>query len=146
MREADRRMTDASERLKFATDYAQGGLRGLFLANGAAIVSLMTLLGNAKDVRIDPVGIWWAFACFSLGLAVILLTYILGYLAQSSYMQASLHISLQAESDAHGTGHFFDYLKHERRGSRAEYAGIFFASTSLIAFVCGAFVALNAIT
>lgn len=145
VKEADRRLVDASERLKYATEYAQGGLKGLFLANGASIVALLTFLGNAKDLHIYTRGIWSGFTWFSLGLAAASATYILGYIFQASYMQASLHISMQADSVVHETGQTFDHKPHEKRGGWAENWGIALAVASLVAFVTGAFVALNAI-
>ncbi len=143
---ADQHWNEASERLKYATDYAQAGLKGLFLANGAAIVALLTFIGNAKEMRFDSLGIWWAFAWFSSGVAAVLATNILGYVSQASYMQASLRLSWQAESDAHETGQTFKPQKYEGLGSWAEGVGIFLAVASLMAFVAGAFVALDAIT
>ena len=146
IKEADRRWNEASERLKYATGYAQAGLKGLFLANGAAIVALLTFIGNAKEMRFDSLGIWWAFALFSSGVATVLATNILGYVSQALYMQASLRLSWQADSAAHETGQTFKPQKYEDRGSWAEIAGIVLAVISLSAFVVGAFVALDAIT
>ncbi len=145
LKEAERRWKDASERLKYATDYAQAGLKGLFFANGAAIVALLTFLGNTKKSQFDPQGIWWAFVWFTFGLAAVLLTNILGYVSQASYMNAILNSSRQADADAHETGHKFDSEDDEKRGSGAEIAGMSLAISSLTAFVAGAFVALDAI-
>jgi hypothetical protein len=146
LKEADRRWKDASELLKYATDYAQAGLKGLFLANGAAIIALLTFIGNTKEPEFDPLGIWWAFAWFTFGLVAVLATNILGYVSQASYMNAILSSSRQADAAAYETGHSFDSGPAEQRANRAEYAGIGMAISSLILFVSGAFVALDAIT
>ena len=145
-KEADRRWNEAIERHKAASDYAHAGLKGLFLANGGAIVALLTFIGNVRPAPIDTRGIWWAFAWFSLGLATILLTHILGFVSQTAYMQACLNLSWEADSAAHGTGHSYNHGSHERRGSWAELFAVGLVLVSLVLFVIGAFVTLNAIT
>lgn len=140
IKEAERRWTDASERLKYANEYAQAALKGLFLANGAAIVALLTFIGN-KEAHFGARGIWWAFFWFSLGLASVIATNVLGYISQASYMRASLNISWQASSDAHKLGHNFDHKKDEGRGEVAENTGIALSVLSLTNFLIGVFVA-----
>lgn len=145
IRGSDQSWADAVDRLKYATDYAQGGLKGLFLANGAAIVSSLTFLGNTKETHLNPIGVWWAFFWFSIGLAAVLFAYILGYVAHASYMQAAIQYSRQADRAAHNLAQQSNVKSFDIYGGWAENVGIALASCSLIAFVIGAFVALDAI-
>ena len=145
--ESERSWNDAIDRLRYASEYAQAGLKGLFLANGASIVSLLTFVGNSKNCPINTLEIRHAFYFFSGGLVFVLLTYIIGYVSQASYMQAALHYSRQASSAAHNRPKPPDRNGiHNHVGSLAENLGIGLTFGSLIAFVVGAFVALKAIT
>ena len=51
---------DAEKRLEFADSYAHAGLKSLFLVNGAAIVALLTFVGNA-DLEFDKSGDFLVF-------------------------------------------------------------------------------------
>ena len=146
IREAERQRDEGSARLKYATDYALAGLKGLFLANGAAIVALLTFIGGSMSSKIDSAGLWWSFAAFSVGLASVLLVYVLGYISLASGMQANFQASRRADSAAYKTGQTYDSSKHEIWASWAENVGVFVTFVSLAAFVRGAFWALNSIT
>ncbi|HVR90463.1 MAG TPA: hypothetical protein VHG29_05160 [Novosphingobium sp.] len=145
IKEADRRWDEASERLKFSTEYAQAGLKGLFIANGAAIIALLTFLGNAHP-SYEPRALWWSFVWFASGISCALAAYIAAYLSQAILMNASFSESRKAESAAYETGVGYDPSRFERNGERAASAGLWLAGLSLICFVVGAFVALDAIT
>ena len=145
MKEAERRWNETSERLRFSTEYAQSGLKGLFLANGAAIVGLLTFVGNAKVV-VEPVALWWSFVWFSLGLTCVLGAYLAAYWSQELLMNASFGEFCKAESAAYETGQVYNFTRYEKNGQRAVKVGLSLAIVALVFFVAGAFVALNAIT
>ena len=148
MREGERQRDEGLARLKYATDYALAGLKGLFLANGAAIVALLTFIGGTNSSKIDKIdsaGIWWSFAAFSVGLASVILVYVLGYISLASGMQSNLLASRSADSAAFKTGKIYDQSKHEKWANCAENAGVAITFVSLAAFLVGAFLALNAI-
>ena len=146
LREADHSWTDHIERLKYANEYAQGALKGLFIANGASIVSLLTFLGNENGSHIDRSDIWWAFFWFTLGLAAVLSSYIIGYVTHAHYMQAALQYSRQADRAAHEAAEDPKTQDYGPKGNRAENFGICFTVLSMVFFITGAFVALDAIT
>ena len=143
--EATRRWEEAAERLKFATEYAHAGLKGLFLANGGAILALLTILGNAKVPHLAKHGIFCAFVCFTLGLSAVLAAYIMGYVSHASSMQATFARHMNALQTAEGVPENSDSTGHDRHANWAENLGFFFVVVSLALFISGAFVALDAI-
>lgn len=145
-KQGDRRWNEASERLHLANEYAQGGLKGLFLANGGAIVALLTFIGNAKVNGPNAGELWSSFMWFSIGLASVLAAYIAGYVSHAFYMQAAFNLSAQGDSEAHQTGESFDFSSPERKGGHAEWIGIGLVIFSLISFLLGAFRTLSAMT
>ena len=144
--EASRRWDEASERLKYATEYAHAGLKGLLLANGGAIVALLTFVGNAQTSHVDKHEIWWAFGAFTIGLCSVLAAYIAGYVSHASSMQATFARYINALHTAQGFAGDADGSKDERRADRSENVGVGFVVGSLVLFMIGAFVALSAIT
>jgi len=145
-KEGDRRWHEASDRLKMANEYAHGGLKGLFLANGGAIVALLTFIGNAKLQQADAAALQCSFTLFSLGLGLVLAAYIAGYVSHAYSMQAALNQAAQEDGIAHRTGESFDSSTPDNKAGRAECFGIVLAALALALFVSGAFVALGAIT
>ncbi len=146
MAEADRRWDEAAERLRYCTEYAQSGLKGLFLANGASIVALLTFLGSDKMVVHDHRALWWSFAWFAVGISCALGAYLSAYISQELLMNMAFSCSRQAESDAFGLQVTYDPYKFERWGNRCVRTGVLLAFVSMICFLIGAFTALDAIT
>lgn len=68
---------------ELAAKYAIEGLRALVLANGGAVVAILTFAGNAS-ARVDPAVITVSLRQFSLGLLAALMTILLTYLAQTA--------------------------------------------------------------
>jgi hypothetical protein len=133
---------EAMERLKFQFDFSQAGLRNLQFVNGGAMVALLTFIGNGSD-RIDENSVFWSFVWFSFGLAVSLASYFAAYLSQSHYMNLAFHRAWDAQHRAEGSVTRFPADNYERNGDRAIFASMGLASASLLAFVIGAFVALE---
>ena len=144
MKESDDRWNETNERLRYSVEYAQAGIKGLFLANGAAIISLLTFLGNTSE-SVQERGMAWAFGWFTLGLTSALLAYFAGYFSQEKAMQAVFRRSRQAQSDALELGKTYDFETPERHTSTFVTCGVVSAFGALGFFVAGAFVALYAV-
>jgi hypothetical protein len=115
---------EPKDHLRLSTDYGLAGLKSALTANGAAIISLLTFVGNRGSVT-EPDTLWWAFVWFSLGIALALFAHVAGFLAQSAHMNGD---------DAYS------------RGERFAWFGLALAVASVVLFVVGALVALDAIT
>jgi hypothetical protein len=138
---------DASERLKFQSDFAQAAWRLLTLVNGGAIVALFTFIGNAKPA-IDHGLIWSSFVCFCAGLAFCALSIGAGFFAQAYYMKSNISVAWNKQAEMHGYAPAYTDVQksEERTGEIAEYVGIGCAALSLISFIAGAACALSGVT
>lgn len=119
-----------------AVGYAQSTLKTLTLANGGAIVALLTFIGNV-EIEIDSRSIFYAFVWFSVGLSLTILAHGLAYLVQEAYLNAAsarMHNSSAQTNQANGRG-----------GALIAFAALCCAG-GLSFFIVGSFVALFAIT
>jgi hypothetical protein len=66
------------EGLKFATE----GIKGFFLLNGAAAISILTFIGNANNGDDKLV---YAMFCFALGALIGPVSFLFAYLTQLQY-------------------------------------------------------------
>ena len=137
--------SDAARRLDFADSYAHAVLKALFLVNGAAIVSLLTLVGNG-NLEFDRRGIFWASSWFSLGIAAVFISYFCAYFCQNFYMRASATNAWKAKCDALEIETQLDSAKDTKIGNYCIAGAISTAVLSFLLFLVGAFVALVAIT
>ena len=69
---------------ELATQYAIEGLRALTLANGGAVVAVLSFAGSAGADRIKPALVAASLMWFVAGLVLALLTMLLAYLAQGA--------------------------------------------------------------
>lgn len=143
--EAVRWWDSAHERLRFSVEYAQQGIKALFIANGGGIISLLTFAGNTKSV-VEPIALFWSFCWFGGGVSLALLTYIAGYVSQAEVMQDEFYSSRHAVLAWLDRAPEFETTIHAKRGEIAERIGIGCAIGSLVLFIVGAFVGLDAIT
>lgn len=143
--EAVRWWESAHQRLRFSVEYAQQGIRALFLANGGGIISLLTFAGNANAVK-EPLALFWSFCWFGTGTAFALATYIAGYISQAEAMQDEFDYSRHAVLSWLDKAPEYEQSKHALKGSIAEKSGVIFAIFSLGFFIAGAFVGLDAVT
>ncbi|MBV7265999.1 hypothetical protein [Erythrobacter ani] len=143
--EGERWWNSAHDRLRFSVEYAQAGIKSLFLANGGGIVSLLTFAGNTKAI-VEPDALFWSFIWFGIGCFAALVIYIAGYESQGYVMQAEYERSRQALSDSLELERVFDPSPHEHKSHRAERLGFVAALVSLSMFLLGALVGLDAIT
>lgn len=104
---------------QIATQYATEGLKALVIANGGAVVAILTFAGNASS-RVNAAAISDGLLAFAVGLAATLLVFMCSYLAQS-------HFTEETE-------------EHNRSGDLWRAAGIAFALLGIGAFVIGCFI------
>lgn len=144
-REEENRWEETNERLRYSVEYAQAGIKGLFLANGGAIIALLTFVGNAQKI-VEPEAIFWAFIWYILGLTLTLICYFSGYLSQTYLMNSVYCIAMQSRSDRHDLGEQYDAKSWETKGEQIIRVGLVAAILALLAFAVGSMVALDGIT
>jgi hypothetical protein len=137
---------DVLERLKFQADFAKVAWQSLSLVNGGAIVALFTFIGNAKPTLNQHL-IWIGFGCFAFGLAVNILSILLGFMSQGSYMRATALTGWNKQAEMHGyRPKYEDALQKEMKaGDKWHLAAIIACVSSLIAFVAGSAFSLSAV-
>ena len=136
---------ESDDRLKYGHVYGQEGLKGLFLANGSAIVALLTFIGHSGS-KVDPRGITWSFVWFVLGMVTCLASYFFQYLTQDHIMNATHNEALQKQSDALGWGKSYNFNHYKQKSRCTLRTSVALGLVSLALFSIGAFVALIAIT
>ena len=145
LEEARLRRIESDNRLQYTVQYAQAGMRSLFLSNGGAIIALLTLVGNStRDFGQN--GLFWAFVWFGLGLGTCLAAYFFGANSQDQLMNAAFNEANKALSQANQTGEVFTPEVWDKRAEVALTIAGGLAISSLLFFLIGAFVALFAIT
>lgn len=115
-------------RIRVAPEFALFGLKTLTLVNGAAAISLLTFVGNAKLETQQQSQIGWALVLFASGVGLAMLAIILGYQA--------------AKNEAWGKPRAPDLEPLASEVYRKLALGA--ASASLIVFAGGIFVAAGA--
>lgn len=75
-------------RLEAASGLANATLKGLLLANGGAIISLLTYVGNEGSVA-DARALKSAFIAFAAGLSCCMLAHLVGYASQAKLIGES---------------------------------------------------------
>ncbi len=74
----------AANRFRSAADFARLGLQSALIANGGALVAMLTFLGNT-ELDVGGCGLWIGFGSFTLGLLAALVATLLAYRTQSAY-------------------------------------------------------------
>lgn len=136
---------DASARLGHAVSLGQGTVRSLFLVNGGAIIALLTLVGNAS-ATVENRALFYAFVWFGVGLFLALLASLAFPLSQMFYMQSSNTEGWKAQAEKHGQEYPESGDRDDVRGEILLTSTIVLAFLSIVFFIIGSFVALDAIT
>jgi hypothetical protein len=131
--------------MRYSVEYAQAGIKALFLANGGGVIALLTFAGNNGAV-VDPIALFWSFIWFGTGCLAALIIYISGYVSQGHAMQVEFIRSRQAIADSLELETVFDASPFETKSRSAERLGMASALISLGMFMAGALVGLDAIT
>jgi hypothetical protein len=137
-------LAESQDRLLYQIDLAKTLLRNLLLVNGGAVLSLLTALGNSS-MRHNDRGMWWAFAWFGGGLIGALGAHFAAFYSQFHYYNGTVFQAWNAQKIAHDLKHTHDPTLHFERGDLAVRVGVAAASMSLISFVIGSLVALDAL-
>ncbi|XAP78438.1 hypothetical protein ABC955_01270 [Citromicrobium bathyomarinum] len=143
--EAARLREESGKRLGYTTEYAQAGMKSLFLSHGGAIISMLTILGNSS-ASFNTEGVFWAFVWFGSGMFACLAAYFCAAAGQTYLMRDAYLDALQARSDAYELNERYDNPDNQKMGDRILEVAGFLALISLSLFIAGAFVALFAIT
>lgn len=140
----------AATRYESAGDIATLGLRSVLLANGGALVALLTFVGNAQNTVRAPELMWWAYSMFGLGLFAALLSTFCAFQTQSDYARQG-----DATADRiyfHTIGHIAQAETEEKEadryrsaGQRWEWAGVSLFLISTVCFLVGTFFGLFAL-
>jgi hypothetical protein len=75
-------LNDAVDGEKYVIDFALLTLRTLSIANGGAIVALMTFAGHFPELIRSQTPLWWSFILFGGGLSFTLASMLYAYLSQ----------------------------------------------------------------
>ncbi len=137
-------LEEAADRLRFQVEFAQASMRNLLLVNGGAVLALLTALGNSSMSHNDR-GMWWAFFWFSVGMLAALAAYFAAFFSQYFYYNGTLFQAWNAQQAAHDLENSHDPMPQFKRGDLSLVSGVIAATGSLIAFVIGSFVALDAL-
>lgn len=134
---------DVMERLRFQAEFAKVVWQSLSLVNGGAIVALFTFIGNVQPL-LNSHAMWAGFGCFVFGLAVNILSILLGFMSQASFMRATTSAAWNEQQKMHGypPTHVDELNAEMKTGNRWHLAAIVSAVLSLIAFVAGSAFAL----
>ncbi|UZW54065.1 hypothetical protein NUH86_11015 [Sphingobium sp. JS3065] len=134
------------ERLRNQMLFAEKALAALLLANGGALIGLFTFIGNVVGKADAPLKfstghLWGGFACFSLGVALVLITHLFAFFSQLAfYNQAANEMWRHQRTLSNGAldRDQTEEAKFHARGNRSMKVGILTLSASLICFVLGA--------
>ncbi len=135
---------EGNDRLKYQVDFSQSLLRNMVLVNGGAIISLFTFIGNSQS-QFDEFYTRFAFGSFAVALTATLFAYIGGFFSQQMFMEVSLYQAWNAQQIMHGGTHEYDVKGSLKRGNIAMWTALGLAFFGLIAFIVGAYCALEGV-
>jgi hypothetical protein len=133
----------AADHTKFQHEIGLNACKSTILVNGGAIIGLLTFVGN-KNVTADVQGLKIAFAGFSIGIACTLLGLWLSYTAQNWLSDYRTSVAWNYQQDMKGEPRIHDIERERRAAYRLMIGSSTLVITGIIAFIVGAFFALNA--
>lgn len=117
---------------------AKTAFTSLIMINGAAIISLLTFIGNSKFIQTFSNLWFWAIASFCLGLSLVILALAFSFWSQKIFREG-------LDSDTH-LGKDTDHLTKNKIGMAKRNSAISFILLSLLAFVTGCIFSLCALS
>ena len=135
---------EASERLRFQTEFSQSALKNLTLVNGAAIIALFTFIGN-DNAQFDPNQIRWSFGAYLIGLFFSLFSYFGAYFSQGMYMHVTFFQAWNSQLRMHGLKEKYEIDRQMRIGNVHLYLAVTLALLSLFAFGLGSYWAVEGV-
>ena len=137
-------MQRAADRIKFQQEIGVAGNRSIMLANGGAIVALLTFIGNS-DAVYQAYDLKTAFICFGLGITSALLSFIASYVGQEWLSNFDTTNAWNHQLDYLGQKRTHDPTKERNMGWGLMVAASTFSLSGVSAFAIGAWFALNGI-
>jgi hypothetical protein len=134
----------ASDRLHFQQEIGLAAIKSMMIANGGAILALLTFLGN-HQADFDAVALKWAFGCFTGGLLFTLASYIGGYFSQAWLSHYDTSIAWNYQDDMRRRPRQNDIKTEGTMGAWLLRFSVACLLMSLGAFGWGAFSALDGI-
>lgn len=135
---------EASDRLRFQHEIGLAAVRSVLLANGGAVVALLTFIGN-KEANFDAADLSRAFTFFSLGIGASLLSMWSSYVGQEWLSNMRTSIAWNYQQDMRGKPRSNEFEKERTAGWRLMLVSSAFVLTGVGSFIAGAFTALRGI-
>lgn len=135
---------EAIERLRFQNELASSLIKNLLLINGGAIVAILTFVGNTKSdlSRMDLKG---SLVLFAAGCVFCIVASILGFFAGERFHDATISEAWNAQLRMNGESERHSVSVEIKCGRLAYRFAVLFVLTSVLAFVFGAFNAIDAL-
>lgn len=138
------RIAAAADRLRFQQETGLAAIKSLMLANGGAILALLTFIGN-RPGNYDGASLRSAFTYFCVGLGLALLSYLGAYYSQAWFQRFEISNAWNHPNDMKREARLHD--KDVREEARIGHIFLIVSLTciagSLGTFGFGAFAALN---
>lgn len=142
------RCEDVAVRVKYQHEFSIAALKSLMLANGGAIIALLTFIGNGKS-HLEPGALRWAMLFYGAGLVLGLFTYFGAYMSQGEFVSAASYQMVTAQERMRGNMPDESWrAEADRRmkvGTRYIALAVGLAILSLILFGVGCWQALTGI-
>lgn len=144
--DAEAKIADAAERLRFQQQCALAAVRALTLVNGGAILALLTFIGN-NDARYDTTALKAAITGYVVGLAFALSTYVLAYHSEAWNRDCDTSDAWNYQDDMRQLPRRHEAVasKERHRGWLLQISAISLVTASLLMFAYASFQALNGI-
>lgn len=142
--EFERQRDEMIHRLEVQNTLGQAALKSMMLANGGAIISLLTFIGNKAGVH-DAHALKVAFGLFGAGLFSSLFAYTGAYFSQGMFMQHAGFRMVDAQSKMGGGQPVEVPEKFDRWGKRLLYSAIASVIFSLLFFGAGIIASISGI-
>ena len=135
---------DASDRTKFQHETGLAANRSIMVANGGAIVALLTFVGNRQAVY-DASSLRDAFVLFGVGIATTLLSFLTVYIAQEWHSINDTNIAWDFQRDMEGEERIYQKPRHGKIGWALMVIAAALSLIGVIVFGVGAWLAIDGI-
>jgi len=136
---------EAMARLQYQIDYSKALLGGLTVANGGAILALLTFIGNTGS-KVHPQSMKDAFTVYGAGLAAVLIAYGCAFATQGFFYHVSQKQAWNAQMEALGVKGDNDFEDDAVKAGRSLAGAVIAATISLICFAWASIAALEALS
>jgi len=139
-------ISSSAERVRFQQEIGTNAIRSMMLANGGAILALLTFVGNSRKT-FDAGDLFWAFSCFGAGVALSLLSYFAAYFSQAFFIDHDVYTAWNNQDElVSGEPRFSRQAAQGwTKGNVVIWVAILLLLAALGTFVAGSYFALNGI-